>query len=918
MRRIIIFFIFAVLVAAASFHAAAEPPKLGALDHPYLFLTASDLQVLRARAQDMEPTAYGFSTKEAWETIKARADFFLTAPPYHYEVRLPNGRLWSYTMSATDPPRHDDFPGYPPWTAMFQENYDSITTRILTLTFAYLITDNLAYTGAAKDIVLQLCRWSTWTDPSYPCGGACLDTGHATQTVATFLDWTFAQLTPAERETIRAALINKGLVPVRARITGLTPYHNFWAVLNVGLGVGALSVLAEDARAEGWLNDAVINMRLGLDEQGRDGGAYEGFMYGTYFADTFARLLDVLRSAQIPHELLDHTFYQTLPSFVINFLSPKDHYQPNIGDEGLTRGFPETLLILALNGNDYATWYLDQIGYLTTSGVGRPFNFIRFDGSTLTAREPDWNPSSLFQAIGYGVLRKGFEPASAYLSFKSGPYDREIGHNHLDHNSFIINYLGQWLATDPGYQDYFDPPRNRFTRGTIGHNSILVDGNDQARLTGGLISDFLSATSYEFIKGKAGGAYNPPLEKFDRSVIFIKPDYFLVYDELAASAAHEYTYLLHTDNFGILDPLPNGALIKKAGAQLQSWIFSPDAAEQRVTRFPGAESYGAYLEAKTRRVPRTAILSVLYPQINPDLLINPGFEYDLIGWIPRFPNNHAIDTTEFHTGRQSGKIWFTVSDTERAGYFYSNRFILPPSSPITVKGYIKTAIGGGTGRARLRILYWKNGAYLSDATGPETQTSTWTLFTIASQVPTAADQISVALEFNGTGTAWFDSILVESPEGPIATPAPEVSPLAAGQDGVLVTREGQADVVLINPPQQSRVFSFRGEMARTDGEVAIISRDTDNNFLSFTVQNGMELSLNDRLLLSASCKGVASVQFQGTVVAINATITTQHPAPLDLCGELTLYAPAAVTDVLVNGDIVSWSRSDDYIVVQPN
>ena len=59
----------------------------------------------------------------------AKADRLAAAPTYSYSVKIPGvGNVilgeWEYTLSDAMPPRHDNSPSYPPWTAMFQERDD--------------------------------------------------------------------------------------------------------------------------------------------------------------------------------------------------------------------------------------------------------------------------------------------------------------------------------------------------------------------------------------------------------------------------------------------------------------------------------------------------------------------------------------------------------------------------------------------------------------------------------------------------------------------------------------------------------------------------------------------------------------------------------------------------------------------------
>jgi len=189
----------AILMTVAG--ATAHANMTGVMEHPCLLLTAETLPAIQAGAAMMEDNQFGFATGDAWAEIKQQADRFLGAEPYHYKVTIPakgdlEQMVWEYTLSDENPPLHDERPNYPPWTAMFQERADSITTRIKYLSLAYLITGDQAYADRAKTIVMHLTNWDQWTDPSYGAGQieACLDTGHCTKCVAFFYDWCYDTL----------------------------------------------------------------------------------------------------------------------------------------------------------------------------------------------------------------------------------------------------------------------------------------------------------------------------------------------------------------------------------------------------------------------------------------------------------------------------------------------------------------------------------------------------------------------------------------------------------------------------------------------------------------------------------------------------------------------------------------------------
>jgi hypothetical protein len=73
-----------------------------------------------------------------------------------------------------------------------------------------------------------------------------------------------------------------------------------------------------------------------------------------------------------------------------------------------------------------------------------------------------------------------------YLQMDAGPFGwGGAGHSHADTLSFVAWYRGAPLLTDPGTFTYLGDPleRDRF-RGTRVHNTVCIDGLDQARAAG--------------------------------------------------------------------------------------------------------------------------------------------------------------------------------------------------------------------------------------------------------------------------------------------------------------------------------------------------------------------------------------------------------------------------------------------------
>lgn len=904
-----------LLLAAAS---AAAPPseagnRTGILAHPCLLVNAETLPGLRAKLADTRVNRFGFAAADVWKEVRARTDSLAALPTYSYSVKIPGEggvilEEWSYTLSGETPPPHPKSPAYPPWTAMFQERADSITTRLIHFSFAALVTGEEKYFAKAREIALALSQWREWTDMSYGAGRtkACLDTGHCTYSVAMFYDWCHDRLTPDERTTVRTALVEKGILPILGFVDHYPPDTNGYAVLLSGATLASLAVRPEDPRAARWLQECLDKTRVSLDRGGKDGGTFEGPMYGTYLLDSFALSFDALTSAQVRHDLFEHPYLATMPRYCLGLLAPDTKQIPCFSDGSPGTAVPKLMMILAQRGSTDAAYYLEQIGALKVSGL---YDLIRFDESRLDPRPPSWNPSSVFVDIGYASLRDGFNAAAPSLFFKAGPETNRIGHNHYDHNAFVISYGRQWLVPDRGYHDFYVPARRKFSLGSIGHCTVVLDvddawladtrvpspGHDQVNLAGGRIAEFFPGSGFDYVMGSAAAAYNPKdrtvLERFDRRVVYIKPLGFVIRDALEAPEPHAYSFLLHSDGTGDIVPHGEAWRLERTTAQMHARVLCSVPASRVVQTAPGAESYGPFLRVASAPVRAAAFTALLLPQpfTNPKYLRNGGFERGMAGWRPRgnedLPNHRIVNDTPAE-GEHCAAV-------ERSGYYYSDRFGLPAGARVTAKARFRTE-GTPEGKgATMTLYFWRGGtAFANQRAGPFRHPD-WQEHEVTAIVPPDTEEICVALEYFAAGTGYFDDVRVES-DAPVAQAAPpEVRVL--GSDGFDVTLGPERFVAVCNPG--SGLYRA-GELAH-DGALAVVCLDAAGNVLRAFLQGGRELLWQDRAVLRLDAPGTAEAAFaKGTLTATVAFDVTPHAA---LPREASLVTFLPVTRATLNG-----------------
>ena len=182
------------------------------------------------------------------------------------------------------------------------------------------------------------------------------------------------------------------------------------------------------------------------------------------------------------------------------------------------------------------------------------FQYVATDGREGT--EPSQR-SHAFEYAGHYVLRSGWRPADRYAIVDAGPFGS--AHQHEDKLSLELYAYGTPFVVDPGIASYLDDPWTHHARHTAAHNTILVDGKGQNR-RGNLERGehapnrpqpnlWASGTALDLLMSQYEDGYTD-LDKAQvaahhRAVVFVKPDYWLVWDVVEGRGEHTLEALYH-------------------------------------------------------------------------------------------------------------------------------------------------------------------------------------------------------------------------------------------------------------------------------------------------------------------------------------------------------------------------------------
>ena len=156
--------------------------------------------------------------------------------------------------------------------------------------------------------------------------------------------------------------------------------------------------------------------------------------------------------------------------------------------------------------------------------------------------------SHAFEDAGLLVMRSGWSARDNYLLFDAGPYG--AAHQHEDKLGIEVSALGTLFLVDPGIAGYMLEDWTHYARSTFAHNTVIVDGRPQDRRgrqsreqhVRSVRGENLWATGsvLDFARSAYAAGYAGLDAKIvhTRSVLFVRPDYWIVFDEITGSGTH--------------------------------------------------------------------------------------------------------------------------------------------------------------------------------------------------------------------------------------------------------------------------------------------------------------------------------------------------------------------------------------------
>lgn len=518
--------------------------------HPRAYLSSVRLQELRNLSHSTP--LFGAVLTQA-QSLRAR----LTCSP--------KAGNWIAAMSTVSV-----FPGLPGYFRLLENYSNAISFNAV----AYALSGSETAFEAARCGLLTVSEWPTWTPPWFAAHGlhTYYEVGVFSQRAAIGYDLIADRLTQKEKSIITQAAYRNAIEPTVEEyflMDRMPIAASNWMANSVGGALACVAALYGDTpQWTGRLGTALVELAAAYEHlltglfpgdgseaepAGYEAFAMEGMACGTAALRAFhislpqeKRMVEGfwwLRYAEVtPDLVLDTGDFGGQLRGLSGFA-----WEAEYGGDPSLRAFYDTAEVGTLVGISK----VQHTGRLLEMAPGI-LDLVCCSTPPPVAPAPP--PSKIFPGRGSAVLRSGWKPTDTAISIRVGPW---FNHEHHDQGSFQVAALGEKLISEAGYADYYrDPNYPTYFMQAPGHNTVLVNEDtfsqpgEDGRYWKALaqyphFTTHLFSPAMDYLSAELAEAYDGALNQFRREFIFLKPDVLIVKDELHASNAHTYQWLLH-------------------------------------------------------------------------------------------------------------------------------------------------------------------------------------------------------------------------------------------------------------------------------------------------------------------------------------------------------------------------------------
>jgi hypothetical protein len=415
--------------------------------------------------------------------------------------------------------------------------------------------------ASARDALLDVARWSRWAPPWFEAHGqhTYYPAGQLAAAVALGYDVLHDQLTDAQRDAIRKTLIERSILPTWREYVldnRVMAHTSNWIAHTVGGALIAAAAIEGDTTSDeqAQIEPAVQGLFLKMESHIaasflRDGSYGEGISYQEFDLETLGPMLHAIERV-FGVDYWSRTHVLESLAYPLSTLAVPSTESLDMGDTHPPAGHGIAAVVYR-SQDPVMRWYASRFEPRTIE------DFIFFD-DTIAPASPPSPGSRFFPDKGNVVFRGGWDPEDPLLLFRAGP---TFNHNHADQGAFLFRAFGETLAAEAGWSDYYkDPYYATFFTQAAGHNTVLVDGDPESQSIADTpqfkalaahprITDVLLSDSYDAVTSDLASVYKGRLSHYTRQLVFMKPDYLLVRDDIRVSGEPaRFDWLLHVAN----------------------------------------------------------------------------------------------------------------------------------------------------------------------------------------------------------------------------------------------------------------------------------------------------------------------------------------------------------------------------------
>jgi Heparinase II/III-like protein/Heparinase II/III N-terminus len=557
----------------------------------------------------------------------------------------------------------DPVSGYE-WARRFSGDYDLVNApradakvihefnrhqHLPKLAKAFCLTANESY---AREAISQMDSWidqnPRWTGINWQ---SSLEIGIRS------ISWLWAIFLLLPSQALNEAALRRIVRSLFAQLEQICRYPSVYSSPNTHL-IGEASALfiagvlfQELPRASEWREFGSATLIKEMSRQVLPDGVYGELSsyYHCYAADFY---LQVLALARWNHVLVPERVWTCLNQmleFVMHITRPNGTI-PLLGDDDGGRG-------LALGSDSYRSFrdglssgaVLFERGDFKVQSGGfceETLWLLGADSWSMFNTIPSELPSDLsrvYRGAGYCIQRSGWDDKDAHVTFDCGGLGAPTGgHGHADALSLTLFAGGHEFLIDPGTFVYNCAPAWReYFRSTRAHNTVVVDSASQSEATGTFawkerattqLRQCFSLPEIDYVDGVQNGyARKGGSVIHRRRLLYIRPSYWIVLDDLHGNGIHDCDFLYHfapETRLSILGDEKRGEIdcrahIRDAGLQILLYASAAlhvavECGRQRPIQGWASEKYGErhpspVLCASIREEPPVSMMSFLVP-----------------------------------------------------------------------------------------------------------------------------------------------------------------------------------------------------------------------------------------------------------------------------------------------------------------